>query len=246
MKSGHSKTKSKQPRQRRRTKATRQKLLEAARAVFAEKGMDLARIDEISERADVGKGTFYYHFKGKPQLVRELIKDVLGELVAAIEGKCGDASDIQSLLHSLIGAQIEFFSNRWEDFVLYFLGRSDLTLQEGYSGIGTPFVDYLECIEGLLESVIQYRLSEPVLRRIACAIAGFMSGYYSFAAINSRDEDIDEAFLALRGAMVASLERFIREALPSTGSSGDSSEDTQNIPVAVRCKARLPDAVQSD
>jgi len=226
MESGHSESKIRQPRQRRRANATRQKLLEAARSVFAEKGMDLTRIDEISERADVGKGTFYYHFKGKNQIVRELVKGVLDELMAAIEEKRGNASDIQSLLDGLISAHIEFFNNRWEDFVLYFQGRSDLTLVEGYTGIETPFIDYLECIEGLLESVIKQRLPSPVLRRIACAVAGFMSGYYSFAAIDSRDEDIDKAFASLRGAMVASLERFIREALPSTESSEDSQKDT--------------------
>jgi AcrR family transcriptional regulator len=212
----YSKVKNKQSRQRGRTNITRQKLLEAARTIFAEKGMDLTRIDEISERADVGKGTFYYHFKGKAQIVRELIKGILGELVATMEEKCKDASDVQSLLNNLIGAHIEFFSKRWEDFVLYFQSRSDLNLLESYSGIETPFIEYLECVEGLLESVIKYKLSQPVLRRIACAITGFVSGYYSFAAIDSRDENIDEVFVSLQGAMVASLERFIKEALPST------------------------------
>ena len=202
-------------RQRRRKKATRQKILEAARTIFAEKGMDLTRIDEIAERADIGKGTFYYHFKGKPQVVRELIKGILGELVATVEEKCRGASTVQELLHNLIGAHIVFFSRHWEDFALYFQGRTDLTLQDGYPGIETPFIDYLESIEGLLESVIQYRLPQPVLRRIACAIAGFVSGYYSFAVISSQDENIDEVFASLRGAMVASLERFIREAPPS-------------------------------
>lgn len=221
----HLKAKRKPSRQRRRTNATRQKLLEAAQTVFAEKGMDLATIADISERADVGKGTLYYHFRGKAQIIRELIKGVLGELVAAVEEKCRDASDIQNLLHNLIGAHIDFFSNRWEDLVLYFQCRSDLTLQDGYSGIETPFIDYLECIENLLESVVKHTLPSPVLRRIACAIAGFMSGYYSFAAINSRDEDIDGAFASLRGAMTASLERFIRESLPSKESGGDSPKD---------------------
>jgi AcrR family transcriptional regulator len=217
--------KGKQNRQRRRKDATHQKLLDAARAVFAEKGMDIARIDEISERADVGKGTFYYHFKGKSQVIKELIKNILGELVAAIKEKCRDASDIQSLLHNLIGAHIEFFSNRWEDFVLYFQSRSDLILQEGYSGIETPFIEYLECIEGLLESIIKCRLSQPVLRRIACAITGFVSGYYSFATIESQDENIDEVFASLQGAMVASLSRFIQETVPSIESGGNPPMD---------------------
>jgi len=218
MKNVHTKVKKKKSRQRRRTDATRRKLLEAARAVFAEKGMDLARIDEISERADVGKGTFYYHFKSKSQLIKELIKGILSELVATIEEKCRGSTDIENLLSSLIGVHIEFFSKCWEDFVLYFQSRSDLTLQDGYSGIGTPFIEYLECIEGLLESVIKHKLPQPVLRRIACAITGFLSGYYSFASINSQDENIDEVFASLQGAMAASLGRFIQEAVPSAES----------------------------
>ncbi len=187
--------------------------------------MDLTRIDEISERADVGKGTFYYHFKGKPQIIRELIKGILDELVATMEEKCKDASDVPSLLNNLIGAHIEFFSKRWEDFVLYFQSRSDLNLLECYPGIETPFIEYLECIEGLLESVIKSKLPQPVLRRIACAITGFVSGYYSFATIEPQDENIDEVFASLQGAMVASLERFIKEALRSTVSGGNSPKD---------------------
>ena len=191
MKNRHPKPRIKQSRQRRRANATRQKLLEAARTVFAKKGMDLARIDEISERADVGKGTFYYHFKGKPQIVQELIKGILSELIAAIEERCRGDCNIDDLLHNLIAAHIEFFSKRWEDFVLYFQGRSDLALQEGYPGIETPFIDYLECVERLLESVIRHRVPRAVLRRIACAIVGFVSGYYSFAAIASKRPLID-------------------------------------------------------
>lgn len=201
-------------RQRRKTKATRQKLLDAARSIFAEKGMDLARIDEIAERADTGKGTFYYHFTGKGQLVREVIKGVMEELVAAIEQRCGQATSLTEALDSLMAAHIEFFCNRWEDFVLYFQGRSDLTLDEGYDGIETPFVRYLECVESLLASVLKYHLPQRVLRRIACAAVGFVSGYYSFAAISSQEENIDETFRALRGAMVSSLARFIQEASP--------------------------------
>ena len=201
-------------RQERRVSATRQKLLDAARAVFAEKGLDVARIDEITERADVGKGTFYYHFPNKAQLIRQLIKGMLDELATVVEQRCSGITDLEGLLNALIAAHIGFFCDRWEDFVLYFQGRSDLTLQESFPGIETPFLDYLERLETLLASVLKCRLPQPVLRRMACAVAGFLSGYYSFAAISSQDEDIDATFSSLRGAMVASLARFIQEAAP--------------------------------
>ena len=102
--------------------------------------------------------------------------------------------------------------------MLYFQGRADLTLQEGYQGIETPFIDYLQRIENLIGSVIRYHLPKPVLTRIACAVAGLVSGYYSFAVIASDGNEIDETFRSLRGAMVASLARFIKEAAPQSDS----------------------------
>jgi AcrR family transcriptional regulator len=203
-------------RQQRRVSQTRKKLLDAARQVFAEKGLDMTRIGDITERADVGKGTFYNHFKSKEHLIRELIKGVVGELETIIDERCRDISDLTTLLDTIIAVHIEYFSNRWEDFVLYFQGRADLALEQGYSGIETPFISYLERMETLLGQVIQYHLPKHVLRRLTCAVAGFVSGYYSFAAIASQEEDVDKTFRSLRGAMVASLTRFIREAAPST------------------------------
>jgi AcrR family transcriptional regulator len=208
---------SKVTRQQRRMSATRKKLLEAARSVFAEKGLDSATISNITERADVGKGTFYYHFKDKEGVIAALIESIMGELSAAIDDRCMEISDLRKLIDAIIGVHIEFFSNRWEDFVLYFQGRGDLYLKDSYRGIETPFIRYLETMEDLIESAIHGQISKQALRRIACATAGFVSGYYSFALIASEDEDVDKTFRSLRGALVSSLTRFISESLSPAG-----------------------------
>ena len=96
----------KKTRQQRRVSATRNKLLQAAREVFAVKGLDLARIDEITEKADVGKGTFYYHFKTKERLIGALIERTLGELSSALEEGCSGASDLREMLDRLITAHL--------------------------------------------------------------------------------------------------------------------------------------------
>ena len=207
----------KRSRQQRRTGVTRQKLLDAARTVFSEKGLDLTTIDDITERADVGKGTFYYHFSTKEGLIKELIKSMLTGMLALINERCADKKELPEVLDSMIGAHIEFFSARWEDFVLYYQGRADLTLQQGYEGIETPFIIYLEGVEALIDNVIKRKLSSITLRRIGCAVAGFVSGYYAFAAIASEGEDVDKALQSLRGALVAGLVRFINEAMPNDG-----------------------------
>lgn len=206
--------KKKKTRQQRRVGLTRQRLLEAASSLFAEKGLDLTTINDITERADVGKGTFYYHFKNKEGLLKVLINNVLGELIETINQRSEGITDLSELLDTLIGVHIDFFSTRWEDFVLYYQGRADLKLTEGYSVLEAPFLNYLETIEVLLDSVIKHRLAKSVSHRIACATAGFVSGYYSFAVITAEDEAVDATFRSLRGALVASLTKFISEALP--------------------------------
>ena len=211
-------------RQERHASATRQKLLDAAHKVFAAKGFEATRIGDITEQADVGKGTFYYHFGSKERVIQEVVKSVMGELVAVLEAKCSGIDDLRELLDTLIGAHIEFFCNRWADFVLHFQGRTDLTLENSYEGMETPFFGYLECVERLLASVLRERVGAAVLRRIACAVAGFTSGYYSFAAIASQEEDVDATFRGLRGAIVAALARFVQEALPSSGGQAPGTE----------------------
>jgi hypothetical protein len=140
---------------------------------------------------------------------------MIDELLAAIEKDCRDISDPKGALDALIGAHIKFFCNRWEDFVLFFQGRTELALEQSCDGIETPFLEYLQRVEDLLAPACRRQLPRPILRRIACAVVGFVSGYYSFASIADQEEDIDETFRSLRGAMVASLARFIQETSPS-------------------------------
>ncbi|MGD8353964.1 MAG: TetR/AcrR family transcriptional regulator [Pseudomonadota bacterium] len=200
-------------RQDKKTRETRRRLLNAARKLFAEKGIDLTTIDDITQRADLAKGTFYYHFSDKNDVIAELIRKIMGNLVQQMKERCKDVDTLDSLLESIIQVHIDFFSSRWEDFVLYYQGRADLKLKEGYSGLEMPFLEYLEAIETLVESVAHQDLEKPLLRRIGCAVAGFLSGYYSFTAIASEDEDIDANLQSLRGVLVSSMVRFINGAL---------------------------------
>jgi AcrR family transcriptional regulator len=58
----------------------REKILAAARAVFAEQGVD-AQMDDVARRADVGVGTVYRHFPTKEALLNAL-SDELFAVVA--------------------------------------------------------------------------------------------------------------------------------------------------------------------
>src|SRR5215831_18241646 len=76
--------------------ATRDRLLEAAAAVFAEKGYDRAGVQEIARRAGFTTGAIYGRFRGKAELLQAAIEaqsdDEFEQLFAEhhFEGKATD------------------------------------------------------------------------------------------------------------------------------------------------------------
>jgi len=56
---------------------TRQRLLDAAREMFAEKGYAATTVDDITEAAGASRATFYLHFASKPDLVVALTDDLI-------------------------------------------------------------------------------------------------------------------------------------------------------------------------
>lgn len=59
----------------RRIRRTRQAIKEAFVALVLEKGYELVTVLDVTERADYNRGTFYNHFVGKEELLREIRQD---------------------------------------------------------------------------------------------------------------------------------------------------------------------------
>ena len=65
----------------RRKQLTRRRLLDAAAETYADTGVDGATISAITERADVGLGTFYLHFEDKDAIAVAVSALVLRRLL---------------------------------------------------------------------------------------------------------------------------------------------------------------------
>ena len=71
----------------------RSELLQAAAALFEEKGVAATAIGDITERAQVAKGTFYIYFASKDELIAEIWKDyVAGFMTLADEAEAANRS----------------------------------------------------------------------------------------------------------------------------------------------------------
>lgn len=77
-----------------RKKDTRQRIAHAALELFAKQGIDATTIAEISEAADIGKGTFFTYFPTKEDVFTEAGSLILERIAASLQSAPfdGDAS----------------------------------------------------------------------------------------------------------------------------------------------------------
>jgi AcrR family transcriptional regulator len=94
-----------------RSDATKKKLFDAAMELIGERGFTDASVDEIVDRAGVAKGTVYYHFTGKAELVEALIVDRFRPLALAFREAADDnADDPRAAIEAIVRAELEFLS----------------------------------------------------------------------------------------------------------------------------------------
>jgi AcrR family transcriptional regulator len=93
---------------RRRKDARPAEILDAALAVFAEKGYAATRMDDIAQRAGVTKGTIYLYFESKDAVFRGLVQDSIGATIegvtAAAASFMGPAADLLRMVLRGIGS----------------------------------------------------------------------------------------------------------------------------------------------
>jgi AcrR family transcriptional regulator len=81
----------------RRKEARPQELLDAALALFVERGFAATRAEEVARRAGVSKGTLYLYYPSKEELFKAVVRENLSariqegqEIAAAFEGSSAD------------------------------------------------------------------------------------------------------------------------------------------------------------
>lgn len=118
----------------RRKRETRERLLKSAFLLMAERGVDGVAINEITEAADVGFGSFYNHFESKEAIHAVVVAEVLtrfGEALSHIAETLEDPAEIlaASIRYVVLRAKQEPV---WGRFLL----RSVVSVQNLSEGMG--------------------------------------------------------------------------------------------------------------
>ena len=81
---------------------TQQRLLEAARRLFAERDISSTTIDDIAEYADVARATFFNYFSGKDAVLQALWLEQLSTLEADVKAQLAVARSTQARFLNLL------------------------------------------------------------------------------------------------------------------------------------------------
>jgi AcrR family transcriptional regulator len=161
-----------------RRQRTRRQLQDAMLALVLEKGFDSIVIQEITDRADVGRGTFYFHFSSKEDVLWSIVEDRIHlterELAAGFDGTMPPQAeyygylnmfrhveqnrDIYKLLVSSKGSQE--IANRARQYLVKET-EHDIETFGVYRDIGQPPEITAQIVVGLLYTLIFWWLETP-------------------------------------------------------------------------------------
>jgi TetR/AcrR family transcriptional regulator, cholesterol catabolism regulator len=121
---------------------TIERLYEAAIELIGEHGYTGTTVDEIVARAGVSKGTVYYHFKSKAELVTALLDDGLQRLAASFREEAEGAQGPAATLRALVHAELAYIQ-RYQAFsklVMSEMWRVDRDWQDGLRVLREEYV----------------------------------------------------------------------------------------------------------
>lgn len=165
----------------------RQEILDAAEIVFAERGLANARMDDIVRQSGLSKGTLYWYYASKDEIIHALLDRIfVGELAQAeslleAEGTAAERIDgflqlvIQEIrrFEDLMPLAYEFFSltarsekakNRLQSYYRRYLRLLTVLVQQGIDRGEFRTVEAevaAQAVAGLFEGVAFYWFLDP-------------------------------------------------------------------------------------
>ena len=128
---------------------TKRKIFETSMKLFAEKGYDATSIEEITATVGVAKGTLYYHFSSKEEIINFLIEEGMKLLKNSIAIKTAGKENCLEKLKAITLIQIKIMV-KYENLISIVL--SQMWGNEPRNKLCQKYVlEYIKIIEEIVE-----------------------------------------------------------------------------------------------
>ena len=194
----------------RKKQQTRRALVDAAILLFAERGIHGTRIEDITERVDLGKGAFYNYFPSKDALIADIVAEGVqtfdDDYLSRMDG--GDYAQRVSALAQLHAA---FLQERPREAVLFHQARGLLMIQKTrVEGLRSVFADYLRRVgRALVPETEADQWPDAILVDFAAALVGGLAGCRSYRIASA----LPESESTVQDMMVRLLPLMMQERL---------------------------------
>jgi len=190
-----------------RTNATRQKLFDASMELIGERGAASVTVDEIAAAAGVSKGTVYYNFGSKSELIAQLLRhgvDILKARLLEAADNAGKGSDPLLAMEAMIGQAMDFMAE-YPSFARLWVSENWRIPSEWQGTFSVLRAELLEVIGQAVEKVAAaYPVDASVSRGSletaifgACFVVGLDRQTYN--PERTRDQSVAAIMAIMRG-----------------------------------------------
>ena len=197
-------------RAQKRAARTRRKLVKSALELFSSAGFAATTIEEITENADLGKGTFYRHFSGKEELQEELLIDSILRLQASLQSGRRPRQSLKEALERIFEVHARSFRRQRAAYFLLADRLLNMHANRESSGLlAEQFNRYLELQASMLDPFLQPARDPQVDRVLASSICGMVVGSLTFCTVELPADRKPTHLSSLRRSFVAGCQAML-------------------------------------
>jgi AcrR family transcriptional regulator len=144
--------------------ATRKhQILDAAMVVFARLGFHEARMDDIVQEAGLSKGTLYWYFKSKEEIITVISQQLFTTDIEQVERLLNAEGTVSERLQQLIRSRVQGMQEKSDVVAILFEFYAAALHQDGVrQSIKTYFQNFHEVLVALIQQGIERGEFRPV------------------------------------------------------------------------------------
>jgi AcrR family transcriptional regulator len=126
----------------RKREAKTREIYDTAARLFAERGYHATRIQDIADALDMNKGSLYYYFSGKEELLMQIVEGRVGDALASVRAIMEQDAPIREKLQAAVQEHLRLFHTDAAIFSIFQFEKLNTINQQAAEAVDRLGRDY--------------------------------------------------------------------------------------------------------